>query len=64
MGLYELRCNGAGPEFPVRCREDLLQIIKRWEDGPWEDGDDEIDWAQLEQDIHALAYIVMEHIKD
>ena len=71
MGLYEFRSGGECPRFPVRKKEDVLQIVKRWEDGPFgnpADGvfidDGEVDWGRLEQDIHALAAIAMEALPD
>ncbi|MGI9489317.1 MAG: hypothetical protein ACR2RF_26200 [Geminicoccaceae bacterium] len=67
MGLYEFHQCGALPEVPVRRKEDVLQIVKRWEDGPDEGllvGDEWIDWDTLEQDMHALAAVAMEALPD
>lgn len=69
MGLYEFHVGKSPPEFPIRKKDDVLQIVKRWEDGPMAPGpfmneDEEIDWDQLEQDMHALAYVAMQVLPD
>lgn len=63
MGLYEFHTRGSPPDIPVRNKNDVLAIVKRWDDFT-DLPNDEIDFEQLEQDIHALAQAAMQGLPD
>ncbi len=64
MGLWEFLQFGQQPAVPVRKKEDVRQIVARWEDD-WGDEDGEgVDYADLEEDIHALAAVAIEALPD
>jgi hypothetical protein len=66
MGLYELMSQQQTPLYPVRNKNDVHRIVQRWGDGPgpFMDEEEEVDWEQLEQDVHALARIALQHLPD
>lgn len=63
MALYEFHTRCTPPTTPVRNKNDVLGIVKRWDDFT-DLPNDEIDFEQLEEDIHALAAIAMKVLPD